>query len=458
MSNSVLRVGAADDADIVIKQPTVSRYHCELRWKQGSWELHDLNSTNGTYVDGQRISQPRRLTAECRVTLGRGIVLAIPEPPIRLQAESVKESQSPTPQSSVPQTTAKPYKPETTRPVFDDREMPALRANVKPKPDLTWFYVAVATSMLLMAMLITYRLVSDPNARPPIAENQALPEESKPETAAAPTPKVESPTPEPPAQEASPIPYDPAFWAVLVESADGKTRKLLGTAVAIDRNRLLTLASIVDAAEASKATFPKLVLMQPQKPDSRMEPVRVASNPQNRIALVKHQEFQQRLEEFEKQLAAKPGPDSLQEDQVLKDGLEWAGQYEAIMSEIARTDAAYMLTKDAMQNFHPLNPSAAAHMTECVIRGFPTFLSPPDITTDLSDYYLDLAAKCVIDSSLKDRLFSVEVAALAGDIPVLSMVCLNAKSELMGVCVREAASQDVRSPKKGLVTPMEVFW
>ncbi len=46
-----LTVGSAEDCDVVVDDPTVSRHHCRLE-RQG--ELHfvrDLGSTNGTYVD-----------------------------------------------------------------------------------------------------------------------------------------------------------------------------------------------------------------------------------------------------------------------------------------------------------------------------------------------------------------------------------------------------------------------
>src|SRR5215203_7490825 len=38
------------------KYPMVSRRHAELRWEGGKWFLYDLNSSYGTYVNGQRVS------------------------------------------------------------------------------------------------------------------------------------------------------------------------------------------------------------------------------------------------------------------------------------------------------------------------------------------------------------------------------------------------------------------
>jgi predicted component of type VI protein secretion system len=52
-----LRIGRSADNDVVLKDPTkaVSRYHAELRFDKGEYVLVDLNSQNGTWVDGHSI-------------------------------------------------------------------------------------------------------------------------------------------------------------------------------------------------------------------------------------------------------------------------------------------------------------------------------------------------------------------------------------------------------------------
>jgi hypothetical protein len=54
-----LRIGRGVENDIVLEDPekTVSRFHAELRQEQGSYVLFDLNSQNGTWIDGQRIQR-----------------------------------------------------------------------------------------------------------------------------------------------------------------------------------------------------------------------------------------------------------------------------------------------------------------------------------------------------------------------------------------------------------------
>lgn len=51
----VIRLGADPLCDLVMTDPTVSRMHAEIRRKGDHFELIDLDSTNGTFFDGERI-------------------------------------------------------------------------------------------------------------------------------------------------------------------------------------------------------------------------------------------------------------------------------------------------------------------------------------------------------------------------------------------------------------------
>jgi len=46
------------DADITVRDKSVSKHHARLYAMDGEWWLEDLNSANGTYVDDQRINGP----------------------------------------------------------------------------------------------------------------------------------------------------------------------------------------------------------------------------------------------------------------------------------------------------------------------------------------------------------------------------------------------------------------
>ena len=70
-------VGRAVGADFIVEAALVSRVHCRLQaHPDGGLELHDLDSTNGTFVNGRRI-QTARLAPGDRVRIGRVELLAM---------------------------------------------------------------------------------------------------------------------------------------------------------------------------------------------------------------------------------------------------------------------------------------------------------------------------------------------------------------------------------------------
>lgn len=54
---AVVNLGRRLDNQVVIDDPRVSRAHAQLRAVRGRYLLFDLNSTGGTFVNGQRITQ-----------------------------------------------------------------------------------------------------------------------------------------------------------------------------------------------------------------------------------------------------------------------------------------------------------------------------------------------------------------------------------------------------------------
>jgi len=61
LSPGGLLIGRDLSCGLVLYDPQVSGQHARLKWAAGAWVIHDLNSTNGTYVNGMRVtSQPVR--------------------------------------------------------------------------------------------------------------------------------------------------------------------------------------------------------------------------------------------------------------------------------------------------------------------------------------------------------------------------------------------------------------
>lgn len=70
-----LTIGRDSTNGVAINDAEVSRKHARLMFQGGKYVLEDLGSTNGTFVNGQRLSGPVVLKSGDVVSLGEQIVL-----------------------------------------------------------------------------------------------------------------------------------------------------------------------------------------------------------------------------------------------------------------------------------------------------------------------------------------------------------------------------------------------
>lgn len=74
--SSMVTIGRDPMADIVIADPEVSRQHARLTRTAEGFEIQDLGSTNGTFVDGQRLTgDPVRLESGQAISMGTNVTL-----------------------------------------------------------------------------------------------------------------------------------------------------------------------------------------------------------------------------------------------------------------------------------------------------------------------------------------------------------------------------------------------
>jgi len=64
------KLGRSAPAEIVFADKRISRRHCEVEIKNGEMLVTDLQSTNGTFVDGERIEAPTVLPAGSELKIG----------------------------------------------------------------------------------------------------------------------------------------------------------------------------------------------------------------------------------------------------------------------------------------------------------------------------------------------------------------------------------------------------
>lgn len=83
-------VGRHSDADIRLPLPDVSRWHCRFLCVEGCWQVIDLNSLNGVYVNDEAVQQAPLQQGD-RVRIG-GFTFAVdlsgdPPPAIEVEAQ-----------------------------------------------------------------------------------------------------------------------------------------------------------------------------------------------------------------------------------------------------------------------------------------------------------------------------------------------------------------------------------
>jgi len=76
----VMSIGRESENDISLNDSKVSRSHARISRKGGRYVLEDLGSTNGTFVNKQRLTAPRALVAGDEIGLGANVVATFQSP------------------------------------------------------------------------------------------------------------------------------------------------------------------------------------------------------------------------------------------------------------------------------------------------------------------------------------------------------------------------------------------
>lgn len=150
-----------EDGDLVLEDPEVSRHHAVLRRSGDSVVVEDLDSTNGTFVNGERIRRPISVGVGDQVRVGRTTLEIEPN-------QRTDETMVSIPLRSDPMTF--PEAPPSSEPVSMEHEdatqpLPSRMPERDLRParsNRRWFVVAAVVLVVLLGVIAYVALVNRP--------------------------------------------------------------------------------------------------------------------------------------------------------------------------------------------------------------------------------------------------------------------------------------------------------
>jgi hypothetical protein len=137
LDSAELTIGRTAGCDIRLDDQKASRQHAVVqRTGRSGWRITDLDSSNGTYVNGQRIRTNRPLRHRDRISIGDAELVFEDEHPVAREGKTVAD------------TAARP--PELTR-----RELDLLKALCRPLLGDAPFPVAASTREIANEMFVS---------------------------------------------------------------------------------------------------------------------------------------------------------------------------------------------------------------------------------------------------------------------------------------------------------------
>jgi pSer/pThr/pTyr-binding forkhead associated (FHA) protein len=74
LADQQITIGRANDATLVLNDDYASTRHARLFPQDGQWIVEDLGSTNGTYLDRQKVTQPTPVPVGVPIRIGKTVM------------------------------------------------------------------------------------------------------------------------------------------------------------------------------------------------------------------------------------------------------------------------------------------------------------------------------------------------------------------------------------------------
>jgi pSer/pThr/pTyr-binding forkhead associated (FHA) protein len=165
LTKNEVSIGRDISNDFVINDAEVSRKHAKLTLEGDRYKIEDLNSTNGTYIDGRRLIGPHVLAIGEIIMFGDNVgVVFDGEPatpdvtiPGTLDLGSTPVAAIPTPEESFTPAPVLPAPEASNLPVLEE-VMPDVSAREEPeierRPINTWLLAGCGCLLVIIVVLI----------------------------------------------------------------------------------------------------------------------------------------------------------------------------------------------------------------------------------------------------------------------------------------------------------------
>lgn len=161
-----ISIGRDITNDIVINDAEVSRRHAHLMLEGDRYKIEDLNSTNGTYIDGQRLIGPHLMAIGEIIMFGDNVgVVFDGEPatpdvtvptPVDLEATPIAAIPAPVKTVIKPEVAAYPIVQETAPEIEQEAPMEA-----EKKPVNTWLLAGCGCLLVILLLIIAAIIIID---------------------------------------------------------------------------------------------------------------------------------------------------------------------------------------------------------------------------------------------------------------------------------------------------------
>jgi hypothetical protein len=176
LTKDELSLGRDISNDIVINDAEISRHHAHLYRQAGGFVLEDTGSTNGTFVNGQRLMGPHLLRPGEMVLLGENISLIFEayqfDPDATIASGTVPDMPSYQQQPAPPPAYPASQPAYQVPPQVQIPPEPAYAGAIPPGPEeeyfeeqpqrnRNWLYIGLGCAVLILCVLVVGAVVFD---------------------------------------------------------------------------------------------------------------------------------------------------------------------------------------------------------------------------------------------------------------------------------------------------------